>query len=189
MKFCSLCGSTVSHVIPEGDNRLRYVCDSCNEIHYQNPKIVTGSIPTWEDKVLLCKRAIEPRYGLWTLPAGFMENQETTQAGAARETQEEANAEVAISHLYTTFNLPHINQIYMLFLGELVNLDFGPGVESLEVELFKESEIPWDELAFPVIRETLKLYFDDRKGNKFPHRTGDIEWLSRGSRQYKVTLL
>jgi len=195
MKFCSLCGSTVTSKIPDGDNRLRYVCDTCDEIHYQNPKIVTGTIPVWDNKVLLCKRAIEPRYGLWTLPAGFMENAETCQAGAIRETQEEAHADVDINHLYTTFNLPRISQVYMLFLAQLKNLDFHAGIESLDVALFKEDDIPWDDLAFPVVNETLKLYFSDfkkhnnHKQQTFPHRTGDIEWTSKERREYSISLL
>ncbi len=124
--------------------------------------------------MLLCKRAIEPRYGLWTLPAGFMENGETTQQGAARETLEEACARVRVQDLYSLFNLPHINQVYMLFRSRLLDLDFGPGTESLEVKLFGERDIPWDELAFPVVRETLRLYFQDRPGGAYPLRSGDI---------------
>ena len=175
--------------IPEGDNRLRHVCDDCGEIHYQNPKVVTGCIPEWQDKILLCKRAIEPRYGYWTLPAGFMENSETLQDGAARETMEEANARVEVLQLYTTFNLPHIDQIYMMFRGALQDLEFSPGVESLEVALFEEQQIPWEELAFPVIAETLRLYFEDRRKGRFESRIGDIRWISKEFRRYEVDLL
>lgn len=189
MKFCSNCGNKVDLQVPQGDSRLRHVCIDCGEIHYQNPKIVTGSIPEWEDSILLCRRAIEPRSGYWTLPAGFMENEESAQGGAARETLEEANARIEVEQLFTTFNLPHINQVYMLFRGRLLDLDFSPGAESLEVELFRESQIPWDELAFPVIAETLKLYFADRHRGEFSHRTGDIRWVSRQARQYQVTML
>ena len=175
--------------IPEGDNRLRHVCDDCGEIHYQNPKVVTGCIPEWQDKILLCKRAIEPRYGYWTLPAGFMENSETLQDGAARETMEEANARIEVLQLYTTFNLPHIDQIYMMFRGALQDLEFSPGVESLEVALFEEQQIPWEELAFPVIAETLRLYFEDRRKGRFESRIGDIRWISKEFRRYEVDLL
>src|SRR3990172_9438909 len=127
MRFCSLCGSPVSLRIPADDNRTRYVCTVCNEVHYQNPKLIVGAIPEWQDKILLCRRAIEPRHGLWTLPAGFMENDETTVEAAARETLEEAQARVRIAQLYALFNLPHINQIYVMFLADLVEPSFGPG--------------------------------------------------------------
>jgi len=153
-------GAGVVLSVPPGDNRQHFVCSSCGEIHYQNPKLVTGCIPEWEDKLLLCRRAIEPRCGLWTLPAGFMENEESAQQGAARETLEEANARVSVEQLYTTFNLPHISQVYLLFRGKLDDLDFSPGSESLEVALFGEDEIPWEQLAFPVIYETLRYYFE-----------------------------
>ncbi len=189
MKFCSSCGACVELGVPPGDNRQRFVCVSCGEIHYQNPKVVTGCIPEWTNKLLLCRRAIEPRHGLWTLPAGFMENQESAQQGAARETLEEANARVSIAQLYTTFNLPHISQVYLLFRGSLDDQDFSPGPESLEVALFSEKEIPWDALAFPVIRETLRYYFQDRKKGVFVPRVGDIYWRSRESGEYRVSML
>ena len=160
--------------IPEGDNLPRFVCVTCNTIHYQNPKIVTGTIPEWQDKILLCRRAIEPRYGLWTLPAGFMENQETTAQGAARETREETGLEVEIESLYALFNIPHISQVYLMFRARMHDLGFGPTAESLEVELFSEQEIPWEQLAFPVIKETLKRYFADRKRGEFKLQVADI---------------
>lgn len=188
MKFCSRCGSEVQLLVPEGDNRPRHVCGECDMIHYQNPKMVVGTIPEWEDKILLCKRAIEPRYGLWTLPAGFMENAETSQQGALRETSEEANARVELIELYTLFNLPHISQVYLLFRGRLLDLDFAPGEESLEVALFSEDEIPWDQLAFPVVIETLKLYFEDRRKGAFGLRSGTIERSQGGRLGYKTTL-
>jgi len=140
MKFCSFCGSGVELRVPEGDNLPRYICGQCETIHYQNPKIVTGCIAEWEDKILLCKRAIEPRAGNWTLPAGYMENRETTLQAAMRETQEEANADVEIKELYALFNIPHISQVYLIFRAALLNLDFKPGAESLDVKLFKEQE-------------------------------------------------
>ncbi len=174
MNFCSNCGVAVQLQIPPGDNLPRYVCDACKTIHYQNPKIVAGCLPQWENKVLLCRRAIEPRYGLWTLPAGFMEKGETTVQTAIRETLEEAGAKVEISGLYTLFNLPYIDQVYLLYRSRLLDLDFVPGDESLEVELFSEGEIPWDQLAFRVMHETLKLYFEDRGAGTFGTYVGDI---------------
>lgn len=160
--------------VPEGDNLPRYICEQCETIHYQNPKIVAGCIPEWEDKILLCKRAIEPRLGKWTLPAGFMENRETTLQAAMRETREEANADVEIDELYALFNIPHISQVYLIFRARLLNLQFSPGTESLEVQLFSEEEIPWDELAFPVMTETLQRYFSDRQKQQFQLQVGDI---------------
>ncbi|MBI5429366.1 MAG: NUDIX hydrolase [Nitrosomonadales bacterium] len=174
MKYCSHCGSPVELRLPPDDNRHRHVCTACGEIHYENPKLIVGAVPVWQDKILLCRRAIEPRHGLWTLPAGFMENGETTAEAAARETLEEANARVAVGELYTLYNLPHINQVHLLFRAELLDLDFSPGAESLEVRLFAEDEIPWDTLAFRPVRFTLQHYFADRKLGEFRFRTGDL---------------
>ncbi|MEO0444244.1 MAG: NUDIX hydrolase [Pseudomonadota bacterium] len=173
MKFCSYCGSSVSFSIPQGDNRHRYVCDNheCGAIHYQNPRIITGCLPIYEEQILLCKRAIEPRYGYWTLPAGFMENGESTEEGAIRESWEEANATLDIEHLYTLFNLPYINQVYFFYKARLTDLKFDISEESLEVKLFTEDDIPWDQLAFPVVDKTLKYYCEDNKNNHFPFRT------------------
>ena len=169
MKFCSACGSAeIALRIPPGDNMPRYVCAACETVHYQNPKIVVGCLPQWEDRVLLCKRAIEPRYGLWTLPAGFLEIGETITAGAVRETLEEASARVDIDDLYTVISLPQIGQVYVMFRARLADVDFGPGPESLEVRLFDEDEIPWDQLAFRTIGRTLRNYFLDRKLGRFP---------------------
>lgn len=180
MKYCSSCGSDqLEFRVPAGDNRPRHVCASCNNIHYQNPRIIAGCLPVHEGKVLLCKRAIEPRYGFWTLPAGFMENGETLEEAAQRESLEEAEAEVVLEGLYTVFNLPHISQVYMLFRGTLKNGAFGVGEESLETRLFSEEEIPWEELAFPTIAKTLKYYFEDRKNNDFPIRVRDIPAMKK----------
>jgi ADP-ribose pyrophosphatase YjhB (NUDIX family) len=188
MKYCSECGSHLELRIPDGDDRPRHICGSCGVIHYRNPKIVVGCIPEWEDKILLCRRAIEPRYGLWTLPAGFMENGETSQQGAARETVEEANARVDVGDLYTLFNLTHIDQVYLLFRSRLSDLDFGPGAESLDAQLFREAEIPWDEIAFPVVKETLGLYFRDRANGGFRMRSGDIVRLDGDIRRYRIQI-
>jgi len=174
VNYCSACGEKVSLVVPEGDNRQRFVCGSCEMIHYENPKIVTGCIAEWQDKILLCKRAIEPRHGLWTLPAGFMENAETNLQGAARETAEEANAKVDNMKLFCVFSIAHINQVYTMYRGDLVEGLASPGSESLEVELVTEEEVPWQNIAFQVISETLKLYYQDKKKDNFVMHYGDI---------------
>ena len=174
MNYCSQCGAALSLKIPADDNRLRHVCEACHFIHYQNPKIVTGCIPVWQNKILLCRRAIEPRLGYWTLPAGFMELGETTAEAALRETLEEANARVELQGLYALMNLPHVNQVYMMFRSKLLDLDFSPGAESLEVGLYEEAEVPWDRLAFSTIRHTLQFYFADRLRNEYRLRIGDI---------------
>ncbi|NER62327.1 NUDIX hydrolase [Pseudomonas sp. MAFF212428] len=171
MKYCSACGNPVIQRIPEGDNRPRYVCDSCQTIHYQNPNIVAGALPSHGSQVLLCRRAIEPRRGYWTLPAGFMENGETLEQAARRETDEEACARLGPMALYQVFDLPHINQVHVFFRAELADLDFAVGVESLEVRLFEEHEIPWDELAFRTVSRALECYYLDRKGQHYPVRT------------------
>ncbi len=174
MNFCSACGEKVSFIIPDGDNRHRHVCKSCQTIHYENPKIVTGCIAQWQNKILLCKRAIEPRYGLWTLPAGFMENNETNLQGAARETVEEANAQVDNMRLFCVFSIAHISQVYTMYLGDLAAGQASAGEESLDVGLFKEDDIPWQEMAFYVVRETLELYYRDKKQGNFKTHYGDI---------------
>jgi len=174
MKYCGECGSQVELVIPKDDNRHRHVCLSCKTIHYYNPKIVAGCIPDLDGKIMLCKRAIEPQYGKWTLPAGFMENGESTTQAAVRETLEEANAMVEIQDLYTVINLPHVNQVYLIYRAKLSDEGYSSGVESLEVDLYAEADVPWEHLAFPVIRETLSLYFEDKRAGNFKIRTGEI---------------
>ena len=175
MKYCSSCGSKVELKVPQDDHFPRYCCTNCDAIHYQNPNIVTGTIPIMKDRILLCKRAIHPRPGMWTLPAGFLENGETIGQGAFRETLEETNTEVKMGNLYAIFNIPQISQIYMLFFAEVLREDFGKTPESLEVKLFKEEEIPWQELAFPFVPIVLKNYFADRKVNKFDLKVETIE--------------
>ncbi|MEH6590237.1 MAG: NUDIX hydrolase [Halioglobus sp.] len=176
MKFCTSCGSSVSLRIPEGDDRERFICTSCELIHYINPRVIVGCVPHYEGKVLLCKRAIEPRKGYWTLPAGFMENGETTQQGAARETWEEAMARVSNLELYRVFDVPYISQVYMFYRCDLDDGVFGVGPESLESDLYDEADIPWDEIAFPVVRETLKEFFDDCRQAHYPVRVSSIEY-------------
>jgi ADP-ribose pyrophosphatase YjhB (NUDIX family) len=178
MKFCHHCAKPLTHHIPPGDDKLRYCCLACDVIFYQNPNNIVGTLPILGDQILLCRRAIEPRKGLWTLPAGFMENGESTWQGAVRETREEAGAELTLASdsLYTIYNLPNINQVYLFFRGELVNTGFSAGTESLEVRLFREDEIPWEEIAFAVVRSTLKLYFSDRPRQQFPVRMFDVSY-------------
>jgi len=175
MKFCSLCGAPVEQRIPAGDSLPRFVCTSCGTVHYQNPKMVVGCIPEWEDRILLCRRGIDPRHGMWTVPAGYMENGETTSQGALRETLEEANARVEIGPLYALYNIPHINQVYILFRARLLDLDIRAGAETLEVKLFAESEIPWDRLAFATVRNTLAHYYGDRRSGEYKFHMGTIE--------------
>lgn len=174
VNFCSSCGAAVEFRQPDDDNRPRHICTVCGAIHYQNPKMVIGSIPEWEDRILLCRRAIEPRHGLWTLPGGFMENNETTTEAAVRETLEEANARIAIGNLFSMYSLPYINQVHLLFRATLLDLDFGPGPESLEVKLFAENEIPWDEIAFRPVKYSLEHYFADRSKGSFGFHIGEL---------------
>ena len=185
MNYCSRCGQPVSQIVPEGDNRLRHFCSHCGTIHYSNPNNVCGAILTSGDKVLLCRRAIEPRHGLWTLPAGFMENGETITEAAARETMEEANAASHNLQLFGVFSLPHISQVYMMFKGELSGDQHAPGSESLETELFSFQDIPWQQLAFPVIDYSLHLFIQhpDFTGvhiaTAIRHENRDVEWVQK----------
>ena len=174
MKYCSDCGAGVTLRIPPGDTLPRHVCVSCGTIHYQNPKIVVGAIPEWGERILLCRRAIEPRHGFWTLPAGFMENAESTAQAAARETLEEACARIEVGELFTLISVPHINQVHIVYRARLLDLDFGPGEESLEVALFEEKDIPWDDIAFRTIALTLRHYFEDRRRGSFGTHNASI---------------
>lgn len=174
MKYCPQCGGAIEHRIPQGDHLPRHICRDCHTIHYHNPRVITGCLPIWQDKVLLCKRAIEPRYGYWTLPAGFLEIGETVAQGAARETLEEAQARVEVGQLFSFINVTYIGQIYTLYLARLLDLDFGPGEESLEVELMSEEQIPWGELAFPTVKLSLEDYFADRHSGQFRLHTHDL---------------
>ncbi|WP_240342336.1 NUDIX hydrolase [Methylococcus sp. EFPC2] len=160
--------------MPQGDDRLRHICDECGRIHYLNPKVIAGCIPVWEGRILLCRRAIEPRKGYWTLPAGFMEQGETLAEAARREAWEEANVRVDTGDLYTLFSLPHLSQVYVFFQARMVDGRFSPGDESLETRLFAEDEIPWREISFETVYRSLHYFFADRKQGEFVLRTEDI---------------
>lgn len=174
MKFCSECGAPVEERIPVGDDRPRWVCTRCETVHYQNPKLVVGTIAEWQGRVLLCRRAIEPRAGFWTVPAGYLERGESTREGAARETLEEANARVEMGRLFAYLDIPRVSHVYVLFLARLLDVDFAPGAESLEVRLFEEPEIPWADIAFPSVRQALELYFDDRSRDAFELHVAEV---------------
>ena len=178
IKHCRECGAAVEYRTPDGDTRERAVCPACGTVHYVNPLVVVGTVPYIDDRVLLCKRAIEPRLGYWTLPAGFMENDETTSDAAERETVEEAGANIELGPLFSLLNVQRVHQVHLFYLARLRDLDFAPGIESLEVQLFTEAQIPWDDLAFPTIRATLELFFADRvkirEGGSYGFHTGDI---------------
>lgn len=160
MNYCSNCGHKVAFGEVPGEDLPRYHCSNCGMVHYQNPNMIVGCLPRWEDKILLCKRAIEPRKDKWTLPAGFLENGETVEAGAMRETKEEAAADVEIVRLFSIYSLRSVGQVYLMFLADLVDGTFGVGRESIDVQLFLPEEIPWNDLAFSAIRFTLEKYVD-----------------------------
>ena len=168
IKYCSSCGQTVSWRKPQDDTYARWICDGCGRIHYQNPLVVVGCVPERDGKVLLCKRAIEPRYGYWTVPAGFMELGESTAQGAARETLEEACARVEIGHMFASVDVIDAGQVHLFFTAKLLS-DFSAGAESLDVRMFAEDEIPWDNIAFHSGRYALKKYFEDRGENNGVH--------------------
>jgi ADP-ribose pyrophosphatase YjhB (NUDIX family) len=167
MNYCTHCGAAVEFKVPPGDSLPRHVCPRCATIHYQNPKLVTGCIVEWKGDILLCRRAIEPAHGLWTLPAGFMENGESTVQAAVRETLEEACARVEIVALFSLINVPHINQVNLFYRARLLDAVFSAGAESLETALFSETEIPWDKLAFRTVTLCLNTYFSDRHAGRF----------------------
>ncbi len=174
IKYCTSCGALTQLHIPPDDDHVRAVCSNCGLVHYKNPKMVVGCIPEWEGKILLCKRNIEPRIGKWTLPAGYLENGESVQAGAIRETREEALAEVRIINPYRLFNILFVDQIYFMFRAAMTSDHFGPTSESSDVRLFDEKDIPWDEIAFAVIWQTLEHYFRDRKKRRYPFKIFDL---------------
>jgi ADP-ribose pyrophosphatase YjhB (NUDIX family) len=180
LKFCSVCASALLHQIPPGDSRVRAVCPACGTIHYVNPKIVVGTLPVAADgRILLCRRAIEPRLGFWTLPAGFMEVDETMAQGAERETSEEAGARVRMGPLYSVIDVPHVNQVHMFYRADLLDLDFAPGEESLEVAMFEAADIPWPEIAFRTVAKTLQWFIDDRTRGAFELHTDVVSYPPR----------
>lgn len=174
LNYCSACGARVSQRIPAGDSLPRAVCDDCGTIHYRNPRLVVGALPEWQGRILLCRRAIEPRYGKWTLPAGFMENGESVEQAAIRETLEEACARIELGPLFSMISVPYIHQVHVIYRARLCDLDFRPGEESLEVRLFDEDEIPWDELAFRTIKRSLRHYLADRRAGAFGVHTESL---------------
>lgn len=173
-QHCKVCGAPVTYRIPDDDNRERAVCTACGNVHYENPLNVVGTVPVWDDQVLLCRRNIEPRFGLWTLPAGFMELGETLEAGALRETVEEAGARVEMQGLYTVLNVVRAGQVHFFYRARLLDTRFDPGPETQEARLFDEASVPWDQLAFRTVRETLMRFFEDRKRDQFPLHCADI---------------
>ena len=185
MKFCPNCAAPITQRVPPGDSVPRDLCDACGSIHYQNPKLVVGCVPVWEDgrredgrrdgRILLCRRAIEPRYGYWTLPAGFMENGESTGQGAARETLEEAGARVELLAPFSMISVPYVNQVHLFYRARLLDLEFKPGEESLEVALFEEAQVPWKDIAFRTVGLTLKHWFSDRARGSFGFHAEDIK--------------
>jgi ADP-ribose pyrophosphatase YjhB (NUDIX family) len=174
IKHCPQCGHTVHYLVPQGDNRNRAVCPQCQHIEYENPRNVVGTLPIWGDQVLLCLRNIEPRYGKWTLPAGFMEMHETLAEGAMRETHEEAGAQIELQDLYSIMNVTRVAQVHFFYRARLLSAHFHPGEETQIARLFQEEEIPWDELAFTTVKETLKHYFSDRRAGTFSLHTQDV---------------
>jgi ADP-ribose pyrophosphatase YjhB (NUDIX family) len=178
LKHCRECGCPVAYRLPDdGDTRERAICTACHTVHYENPLNVVGTVPVWGEsgeQVLLCKRNIEPRRGMWTLPAGFMELGETTAQGAARETQEEAGAQFEMQALFAIMNVARVGQVHLFYLAQLLSTDFDPGHETMEAKLFTEAEIPWDDIAFRTVKETLTRYFADRRQGQFGTHVVDI---------------
>ena len=174
IQHCRVCGQRAEDRVPEADNRERAVCTACGEIHYENPLNVVGTLPVWGEQVLLCRRNIEPRYGFWTLPAGFMELGETAAEGALRETVEEAGAHVEMQALYTLLNVVRAGQVHLFYRARMLDTHLAPGTETIEARLFDEASVPWDQIAFRTVRTTLEHFFADRKRGVFELHTGDI---------------
>lgn len=175
IKHCKSCGTAVVMRVPDdGDTRHRAVCPACHTVHYENPLVIVGTVPHWEDQVLLCKRNIEPRFGKWTLPAGFLEMHETTAAGAARETDEEAGAQIEMQGLFTMANVARMGQVHLFYRARLLSDQFNPGFETIEARLFTEDQIPWDEIAFQTVTHTLQRYFADRRSGHYGVHAIDI---------------
>jgi ADP-ribose pyrophosphatase YjhB (NUDIX family) len=174
IKHCRACGTGVDYRVPTDDNRERAVCPACGTVHYENPLNVVGTVPVWGDRLLLCQRAIEPRYGFWTLPAGFLELGETTAQGAMRETDEEAGASIELGALFSVLNVVRVGQVHLFYLATMTSPALAPGSESLQARLFREDEVPWEEIAFRTVRETLRYFFDDRRRGQFGVHCADI---------------
>ena len=174
IKHCRVCGSEVTYLVPADDNRERAVCGHCGEVHYENPLNVVGTVPVWGDQVLLCRRNIQPRYGMWTLPAGFMELGEGTGEGAIRETVEEAGARIELGALFTVLDVVRVGQVHLFYLARMLDTRLDPGPETIEARLFHEHEIPWDALAFRTVRQTLEHFFADRAEGRFGVHVGTI---------------
>ena len=175
IKHCRDCGAAAVYRIPDdGDTKERAVCPVCHTVHYENPLIVVGTVPYWEDKVLLCKRNIEPRWGKWTLPAGFMELAETVAEGAARETLEESGAQFELEGFFSLLNVAHVGQVHMFYRARLLSQTFEPGFETIEARLFAEEEIPWEQIAFRTVKVTLERYFRDRAAGQINFHAVDI---------------
>ena len=174
MKFCSNCAAPVAKRVPPGDSLPRWVCDQCGDIHYQNPKLVVGTIAEQDGRILLCRRAIEPRYGYWTLPAGYMENDESTGQAAERETREEAGAKIELGEPFSMISIPYVNQVHLFYRARLLELDFRPGDETLEVAMVEEAQVPWKELAFRTVSMTLKQWYADRRSGAFGFHAPEI---------------
>ena len=174
IRYCRACGSAVGYRIPPDDNRERAVCPACGMVHYENPLNVVGTLPVWGERVLLCRRAIDPRYGLWTLPAGFLELGETTEQGALRETDEEAGAQIELGPLFSVLNVVRVGQVHLFYRATMTSPELNPGSDTLEARLFDESEVPWDQIAFRTVRETLLAFFADRRRGQFQLHTADI---------------
>lgn len=166
-RFCSQCGNPLNREIPPDDNRIRDLCPNCGAVHYQNPRNVVGIVPIYNDQILLCRRAIEPRHGKWTLPAGFMELGETTAQGAARENQEESGAIIKMASLFTVIDVPSVNQVHFYYLAEVLNKKLAPGPETLEAEFFDLDKIPWRELSFKTVSTTIEHYIQDKANGSF----------------------
>jgi len=175
IKHCKNCGTAVAYRIPDdGDTKERAICPVCHTVHYENPLNVVGTVPHWGDQVLLCKRNIEPRWGKWTLPAGFMELNETVAEGAARETLEESGAQFELQELFSLVNVPRVGQVHLFYRARLLSDTFDPGFETIEARLFTEAEIPWDEIAFRTVKETLERYFADRRTGRYAFHAIDV---------------
>ena len=174
IRHCKVCGAPTRYAVPADDNRERAVCSNCGTVHYENPINVVGTVPIWDDQVLLCRRNIQPRYGLWTLPAGFLEVGETTEAGALRETDEEAGARIELQGLFALLNVVHVAQVHLFYRARLLDTAFAPGPESIEARLFSQADVPWDQLAFRTVRETLLRWFADRERGTFELHCIDV---------------